>query len=793
MAPEVAVAAGPSSPHHNSDATHPVSMQQAGSLVASSTSGPLQAFSPATPQASVGGAGGPDREVFGFALASSLADPSMGYPSWNFSLLSTVAFFGLHVQDDGTFASDAGLSVWNSSQLTGLLNTAHTYGTKVVLTIILQDFGAGTPHMCAGLAHANATVANTVAELKAKGVDGVNIDYEGLNGSCGTTDPSWARHAMTSFAASLHAALPAGSYLSVDTYASSAADSLGFFDVPGLGAYVDSFFVMAYDLEYSNYSRAPTNCSSFCLGPTAPLAGYYYNDTSTAAQYVAAVPASKVILGVPYYGRKACVASATPNQYPTGSVVADTYLDASTEASAPGPGFQAGSYAAHRDANDPSGQERWDTWFNTSMNCTRELYWDDTVSLGHKYALVNGDNLRGVGIWNLNYGGGAPELWSTLSTYFGCPVGFSLPASEATTEFSVALSAPGCSVASFDVEQFDSTLNEGWFALGPVAASSGAGSTLADGFRGHAYTFRARAHTAAGVVGRWSLGSTTVSSTATLSHPFTSLFTLDGWGGVHADSSPPLNGGAYWPGWNIARAAHAQPGANAPQSGLELDGWGGLHPYGAGITSVSTTGYWRNWDIARDFAFLPDGTGGFVLDGWGGLHPFRVNGSTAPLAAQGGAFWPNWDIARKVVIFPDGTGGYVLDGWGGVHAFGINGPPPATATKVVTTGYWPNWDIAHDIVLIPGNGTHSGYVLDGWGGVHPFHPSGDGSTMPPVITTSYWRGWDIARAIWLLPGSATAGYTLDGWGGLHPFGGAPQLANTPYWPGWDIAKSVWGA
>src|SRR3982074_155356 len=79
------------------------------------------------------------REIFGFGLASSLSDPTVGYPSWDFSLLSTVAFFGLHVNADGTYANDQGRSVWNSSALTGLLNTAHASGTKVVLTIILQD------------------------------------------------------------------------------------------------------------------------------------------------------------------------------------------------------------------------------------------------------------------------------------------------------------------------------------------------------------------------------------------------------------------------------------------------------------------------------------------------------------------------------------------------------------------------------------------------------------------------------------------------------------------------------
>ena len=141
--------------------------------------------------------------------------------------------------------------------------------------------------------------------------------------------------------AGLRSSLPTGSYLSVDSYASSAADQVGFFDIPSLAQYADSFFVMAYDLEYSNYLRSPLKCSSFCLGLTARLSGYYYNDGSTVSQYVSVVGPSKVILGVPYYGRKSCVASGTANQYPTGAVTADTYLDATGESMAAG--VQAGS------------------------------------------------------------------------------------------------------------------------------------------------------------------------------------------------------------------------------------------------------------------------------------------------------------------------------------------------------------------------------------------------------------------------------------------------------------------
>lgn len=396
-----------------------------------------------------------------------------------------------------------------------------------------------------------------------------------------------------------------------------------------------------------------------------------------------------------------------------------------------------------------------------------------------------------------------PYTWSfgvsgdNSITSFSCTSeSVSAAATQSTTEFNLNLTARGCNFNKFDVQVFDTTLNQGWFDLTSVAASSGSGTTTADGYPGRSYQFRTRAHSAAGSVSAWSAAATTqVSPTASRSMPFTGLYTLDGWGGVHANNSGPLAATSMWPGWSIARAARGQPGANAPQAGFVLDGFGGLHPYGLpGLSETSGSGshYW-GWDIARDFAFLPDGTGGFVLDGFGGLHPFRVNGSTAPLTAQGYSYW-GWDIARKVVIFPDGTGGYVLDGWGGVHPFGINGPAPAAVTNIVATSYWPGWDIARDVQLVPGNGNHTGYVLDGFGGLHPFHPTGDGSASPGAITvTAYWGGWDIARGLYFLPGSPTAGYTLDGYGGLHPFGGAPTLVNHPYWGGWDIAKTIWGA
>ena len=365
----------------------------------------------------------------------------------------------------------------------------------------------------------------------------------------------------------------------------------------------------------------------------------------------------------------------------------------------------------------------------------------------------------------------------------GCSVTVSVPASETSTQFGVGLSAGSCAVAYFEVEEYDATLNQGWFGMPTVAGSGGSGTATAQGFQGHDYQFMARAHSTSGLVSAWSAVATTqVATTASQSHPWNGVYTVDDYGGVHPADSPPLTGSAYWPGWKIVRAAKAEPGSS--DGGLVLDGYGGLHSYGAAV-SVNNTASWPGWDIARDFAFLPDGTGGYVLDGYGGLHPFALNGHALPPAVSGAAYWRGWDIARKVVIFGDGTGGYVMDGYGGLHPFGIGGAVPAGASGAA---YWPGWQIARDLVLVPGS--HGGYVLDGYGGLHPFNGA------PGLAAPAYWPGWNIARSVWLLSSStlsAPAGYVLDGYGGMHPFGGAPAIASAAYWAGSDLAHNLCGA
>lgn len=727
----------------------------ASGLGAAESSGPLVSYN----------GSGLQKEVMAFAPHWALAQES----GWDYKVMSTVVYFGLSLSWDGTWiTSGGGWTGYYSQNLVDMINRAHQAGDRVLLSVEASG-QAPLNDVVTDPTIKQTAITNILGAVANRGFDGVNIDFEGYTGSSYPNIQAGLTDFMSQLSTQFKARWPNG-FLTIDTYSGAASWDFGLFKIDALAPYVDAMFVMAYDMSFSNMSGQ--------AGPNAPMNGWTYNDTLSVSQYLTKAPASKVILGVPWYGYR-FTTNANGPYAPTSNAVADSYSKDMDELACAHPAVRW----------DSTAQSYWAVWYSprSSDPCGlnagswQELYFDDTQSLGVKYGFVNSSGIRGMGIWALGYDGGRQELWSELSTYFSCPTTITVPTSETTTEFNVALSAGTCSVASYDVLMYDDTLNQGWFPLTAVN-----GTAVAEGFKGHAYRFQARAHSRAGVVSPWVIASTTVASTATDSHLFQGLYTQDAYGGVHPDGSAPLSTSAYWPGWQIARAARALPGG-IPDTGAVLDGWGGLNPYGATL-NLKTSAYWPHWDIARDFSFLPDGSGGYVLDAYGGLHPFSVNGKPMPPAAAIDGYWPGWDIARKVVIFSDGTGGYVLDGWGGLHSFGIGGARPVTAQL---TGYWPHWDIAKDVVLIPG--THSGYTLDGYGNVHAFTPAGQ--VMPPSLAASaYWPGWNIARAIWLLPGStatAPGGYVLDGYGGLHQFGNAPPPPPFPYW-GRDIARTLAG-
>ncbi len=349
------------------------------------------------------------REVLGFVNDYNLGDPTVGYPSWHFSLLTSVVYFALHVNsgDGALVKTDTGWNVYHSATMTSFVKAAHAAGTKVLVSVNLHA------NLCDGLNPVNAghTIGEIVGQMTGIGIDGININYEGSLLQCTPTDTT--RSLLVSFTKNLRAAMPAGSLLYIDTYAGSAEDNLEFFDIAGLQPNVDAFFVMSYDSDQSNWSEVPLSCTAYCFNPVSPLNTYRFNVTKSMTQYMAYAKPSQIILGQPYYGRRGCVGNRfDAHQLLTRDMASPTYLFASTVRSQPG----VYNFTSHRDPLD--GVAEWDTWDDTDWSCTRVQYFDDSVSLSYKYDLVNNDDLRGVGLFTLDYGGGAPELWNALATHF---------------------------------------------------------------------------------------------------------------------------------------------------------------------------------------------------------------------------------------------------------------------------------------------------------------------------------------------------------------------------------------
>ena len=377
-----------------------------------------------------------------------------------------------------------------------------------------------------------------------------------------------------------------------------------------------------------------------------------------------------------------------------------------------------------------------------------------------------------------------------------CPMTISLSSMQSTTAFNLSLSAGTCPATSFDVQQYDSTLGLGWYGL---MAAGPSGAVGAEGFQGHGYDFMARAHTAGGAVGDWAQASTQVSATATKAHAWSGLYTLDAYGGTHLADSPPLGNSPQF-ATPLARAVRAAPGASTPQNGFILDAYGGLHPYGGPTLKPGITPYYPGYDIARDFVFLPGGSGGYELDGYGGIHPFSMGSN--PMPPQPGQFpyFAGQDVAKKITLLADGSGGYVLDAFGGLHPWAVSGH--ALPVSMAGYGYWTGRNIARDVWLAPDStaGSVHGYVLDAYGGFHPFWSAG--ASAPALIGVyGYWSGQDIARSMWFVQGSSAStatGYTLDAYGGIHPFAAGGQPLPAPinqygYWSGQDIARGLFGA
>ncbi len=317
-------------------------------------------------------------EIFAFAPYWSLPIAS----GFDLAGLTTIAYFGVSVNANGTIRqSGSGWNGYQSQDLANLITRAHGAGDRVVLTA--KCFSqAALDRLTSDPAAQQRLASELVGLLEAKNLDGVNLDFEGT----GTADRAGLDQLVAVVSAALRAKDPSWQ-LTMDTYASSAGDPSGFYDIAGLAPSVNAFFVMGYDMN------APNTPS-----PTAPLTGPGFTDLEAMKQYTSVVPASKVILGVPFYGYQWPTSGPGLGDPATGAPVPVTYAEVTASGS---PTYWDASTQTPWTSSQAGGQ-----WSQT--------FFDNPTSLALKARLATFLHLRGLGIWALGMDGNDPAMLAAL-------------------------------------------------------------------------------------------------------------------------------------------------------------------------------------------------------------------------------------------------------------------------------------------------------------------------------------------------------------------------------------------
>ncbi len=317
-------------------------------------------------------------EVFGFAPYWTL-DQSAGF---DVNGLTTIAYFSIGVNPDGTLdQSGPGWAGYESQDLADLVSRAHAAGSRVVLTVNCFDQGALDQLTSSPTAPATLSTA-LVDAVTAKNLDGVNLDFEGE----GSGDQAGLTHLVSAVSAALKAVNP-HYQVTMDTYASSAADPNGFYDIPALAPAVDGFFVMEYSL---NLEATPS--------AESPLTSTMFSDLTTVTQYTSVVPASKVILGVPYYGYDWPTSDGTLGAQATGGATPVAYSQITA--------------AGHPTYWDPVTDTGWTSYQVGGQ--WHETFYEDPSSLYMEAQLAQFFHIAGLGIWALGFDGNDPAMLGAL-------------------------------------------------------------------------------------------------------------------------------------------------------------------------------------------------------------------------------------------------------------------------------------------------------------------------------------------------------------------------------------------
>ena len=251
---------------------------------------------------------------------------------------------------------------------------------------------------------------NVAPGVSAAGVfDGIDIDWE-YPGSCGATcdfrpeDKANFVELLRLFREKLDVlgAAKERDYL-LTIAAPAGADNYVPMDLAGIAAQVDWINIMSYDYHGGWESSGPTNHISALFPSSCEPEGGDWTDKAVAAYLEAGVPASKLLLGVPFYGRGWRAASVGDGLCVSASgVPRGTYEKGVDD-------YEVLAAKARTSFHDEASGTHWD--FDGSQ------FWsyDDPTSAGWKADYANCRGLRGVMFWELSGDDPASTLLDALA------------------------------------------------------------------------------------------------------------------------------------------------------------------------------------------------------------------------------------------------------------------------------------------------------------------------------------------------------------------------------------------
>ncbi len=301
------------------------------------------------------------------------------YPKYDYEVLTHIAYFSYEVD-----TATGGYSTLRGWDTTSVINYAHLRGVKVMLTV--TNFGAERNTKLLTDTVKQWNLINTViSQLKSRNGDGVNFDFEVVPAAMKSKMVGFCKRAVRGIKAELPLA-----EISLATPAVNWSDG---WDLDSLAIVCDYLIMMGYNYYWS---------SSTTAGPVAPLAGETYNITrSIQEDYLdEGVPASKLLLGMPWYGYDWPVSNSARKAATTGTGSSKTYITTIPMVASYGKTF------------DSQTSVPWMSYQSGTQ--WRQMWFEDSLSLLLKTNFAKKKSLAGVGIWALSYEAGRHELWNGI-------------------------------------------------------------------------------------------------------------------------------------------------------------------------------------------------------------------------------------------------------------------------------------------------------------------------------------------------------------------------------------------